>query len=410
MEKHFKKIKLSKKYNKRTKKKSYFFSINILLFRRLNKTFTFLLILIVFLIFGKIEDKVEMNKTNYIHLAVNIDNKYIYPLIVYLTSLLDNQAYSTFYIIHILTGKNIKNDTFYKINATIEKFGKNASNVTYYNMGDQFNRATHGGFISTAAYYRISLPSLLPDVDKIIYTDTDVINFKDLSEMYNIEFKDKMYFCGGLDHIGLINEIKHFGIEPDKYMNSGIMLINLKAMRNDSIEDNLRTFISSHFLNHHEQTAINVVCYKNIQILPYKYGSFAYGSFEKFVIFNNEQNEKYRFNITDLYKAFNSPTLLHYAGYTKPWDKDCENKRRVYWWYYAKKSIVYQEILEHYGFNDTYIEELIKTIPEKESLLHQTIRKNKNKLYGILKMIIGLFFLNILFHVFYFINVNIRVY
>ena len=55
-----------------------------------------------------------------------------------------------------------------------------------------------------------------------------VIADQPLLLLYNIEFKDKMYFCGGLDHIGLINEIKHFGIEPDKYMNSGIMLINFK--------------------------------------------------------------------------------------------------------------------------------------------------------------------------------------
>ena len=143
-------------------------------------------------------------------------------------------------------------------------------------------------------------------------------------------------------------------------MNSGIILINLKAMRNDSIEDNLRTFISSHFLNNHDQTAINLVCYNNIQILPYKFGIFAYSSFENFVIVNNEQKEKNRFNITDLYKVFNSPALLHYAEYTKPWDKDCENQRRVYWWYYAKKSIVYQEILEHYGFNDSCVEKLLK--------------------------------------------------
>ena len=402
MEKLFKKKKLRKKYNKRMKKELYFCSINPLLFIRVIKTFIF----IAFLIF----DKIEMNNTNYIHLAVNIDNKYIYPLIVYLTSLLDNQASSTFYIMHILTGNNIRNDTFYKINSTIEKFGKNSLNVTYYNMKDQFNRATHGGIISTAAYFRIALPSLLPDVDKIIYTDSDVINFRDLSEMYNIEFKDKMYFCGGLDYISLLKEIKPFKINLDKYMNSGIMLINLKAMRNDSIEDNIRNFISSHFLNHHEQTAINVLCYNNIQILPYKYGSFAFNSFEELVIFNNEQNEKYRFKVSDLYKAFNSPTLLHFPGYKKPWDKNCENQRRVYWWYYAKKSIVYQEILEHYGFNDTYIEDLLKTIPKNESLLYQKGRKDKSKLYGILKMIIGLFFLNILFYVFYFINVYTRVY
>ena len=73
---------------------------------------------------------------NYIHLAVNFDNKYLYPCIVYLTSLLCNKAKSSFYIIHILTGNNIINGTFDKINKTIETFGKNSSNVSYYNLGD----------------------------------------------------------------------------------------------------------------------------------------------------------------------------------------------------------------------------------------------------------------------------------
>jgi lipopolysaccharide biosynthesis glycosyltransferase len=59
-------------------------------------------------------------------------------------------------------------------------------------MGDDFKGAITGSHISLASYYRIALPSLLPDVDKIIYCDADVINFKDLSEMYNLKFRDKI--------------------------------------------------------------------------------------------------------------------------------------------------------------------------------------------------------------------------
>ena len=40
---------------------------------------------------------------NYINLAINIDKNYIYPAIVYLTSLLDNRAKSTFYYVNVLT-------------------------------------------------------------------------------------------------------------------------------------------------------------------------------------------------------------------------------------------------------------------------------------------------------------------
>ena len=166
-----------------------------------------------------------------------------------------------------MTSKNLRPEYFTKINSLMEKQGKDISNVTYYNMGDDFKGTITGTHISTAAYYRIALPSLLPYVDKIIYTDTDVLNFCDLSEMYSLEFKDKMYFMGTLDQIGLLNELKQLGVYTQKYMNAGILLMNLKAIREDGIEQKIRRYIFSHYLDHHDQTAINSACYGNLQIL-----------------------------------------------------------------------------------------------------------------------------------------------
>ena len=48
--------------------------------------------------------------------------------------------------------------------------------------------------------YRLVFPSLFPDIDKIIYCDADIINFEDLTELYNLELKDNIYFRGSLDH------------------------------------------------------------------------------------------------------------------------------------------------------------------------------------------------------------------
>ena len=197
-------------------------------------------------------------------------------------------------------------------------------------MGDQFKGATSGKYISTAAYYRIALPSLLPDVDKIIYTDSDVINFKDLSEMYNIELKNNIYYCGPLDYIGHLDELRRLGVFSDKYINTRILLINLKALRNNSIEQKLREFVSSHFLNHHEQTAINAVCYNNMQVLSYKYASFMFDTYEKLLGFNNQQNEKYRYNVVELNESFYNPTFLHFPGYIKPWERKCIDIKRVF--------------------------------------------------------------------------------
>ena len=45
--------------------------------------------------------------------------------------------------------------------------------------------------MSLATYYKIALPSLLPNIDKVIYSDIDMINLEDLTEMYNFKLKKK---------------------------------------------------------------------------------------------------------------------------------------------------------------------------------------------------------------------------
>ena len=96
--------------------------------------------------------------------------------------------------------------------------------------------------------------------------------------------------------------------------------MNLKGMREDGIEKKLRDYIKSRMLNHHDQTAINALYYNNIEIISYKYAIFSFKSYEHLVKYNYDQAERYRYNETELKKAFYEPTLLHYAGHVKPWE------------------------------------------------------------------------------------------
>ena len=221
------------------------------------------------------------------------------------------------------------------------------------------------------------MPSILPHIDKVIYTDLDVINLADLSEMYNIKFKEKMYYCATLDFHFMVDEIKKFGINLKKYINSGILLINLKEIRNDGIEKKIREFVSTHELTFADQTAINAVCNNNIQILSYKYGLFAGVSYADLVNLNAQQDAIYRFNESELKIAYNEPVFFHYFDGTKPFCKtNCAIFfSRVYWWYYAKMSGFYKNIIDFYNFNTTDIEELIKQIPKDGGLLRRNFKK-----------------------------------
>ena len=54
--------------------------------------------------------------------------------------------------------------------------------------------------------------------------------------------------------------------------------------------------------------------------------------------------------------------------------------RKAYWWYYAKLSLFYQEILDHYGFNNEEVEEILNQIPKEGSLIRKIGKKNDNKI------------------------------
>jgi len=99
MRKKFRKIKIHKNKKQRKNKN---LSIEIVILSKVIKIniIIFISILLVKCLFSK-----KTLNYNYIHLAVNFDNKYLYPCIVYLTSLLCNKAKSTFYKISYINRK-----------------------------------------------------------------------------------------------------------------------------------------------------------------------------------------------------------------------------------------------------------------------------------------------------------------
>ena len=122
-------------------------------------------------------------------------------------------------------------------------------------------------------------------------------------------------------------------------------------------------------------TAINCVCRNNIQKLPYKYNVFAFEQFYQLVELNNQQKFQYKYTERQLKKFFEEPTNFHYVSLDKPWLRSTQKFNRVYWWYYAKMSGLYKEILDYYNFNYDEIESLLKQIPNDGGLLKRNYKK-----------------------------------
>ena len=322
---------------------------------------------------SKINNQEKTDEKNLIPIAINIDDNYIYPAIVFLTSLLENKRKSTKYDIHVLISEKIATESKTKLFSLINKYGKENLNISIDNIKVDFSKGYSDTHVSKAAYSRISIPSLFPNIDKIIYSDCDIINFEDLTELYNLDFGEKIYYRGFLDYQSLTKTLKTYGINTPKYMNSGVLLINSKEIRKDGIEQKIIDFVNTHSkLPHYDQTAINAICYNNFDKLPIKYCTFNFRDYAKVQRYNNEQDKRYRYSEQEIYESFHSPVMLHYAGYEKPWIKNKQCFFREYWWYYAKKTDYYEEILKKYGFTNFDVTKLLTEIAK-----HSYIRNNK---------------------------------
>ena len=112
----------------------------------------------------------------------------------------------------------------------------NNCHVELINMKDKYSSASVRSYLATPTYYRLSLPSLLPQYNKVLYLDGDTIIRKDLWSMYNIDVSD--YYIGavidqfiiGWSNRGRQDYAKELGIkEAEQYVNAGVLLMNLET-------------------------------------------------------------------------------------------------------------------------------------------------------------------------------------
>ena len=296
------------------------------------------------------------NNNNKVHIMVSLNNKYIYPLIVSINSALINcNKNKTTLIYHILCSKELRKKYINKLKSLLQIFPTNLEMI-FYNMGDTFIKFKNQKF-SQVTYYRLLSPIFIP-LKRIIYLDSDTLIFHDLYEMFQLPFKDN-YVLGFLDIFS--GAVDYLGLKSEKYINAGIILMNLEKIRKDRKHYELLYMALNHKnLKHHDQTIINYVLYPNIGVLPCKYGIFNYPTlFDiKYIYLKNIRQN---IDLTELEEAVKDPTIMHFVlCYPKVWfenskfngistrdgtlyNRKCEKFHKI-WIKYAKFSPFFKEI------------------------------------------------------------------
>lgn len=99
------------------------------------------------------------------------------------------------------------------------------------------SRISGGDFYFSPVYfYRFFLPRFFLNYDKAIYLDSDTIILDDIGKLFDIDLGDKVIAATTDTKVAAVPEFQHYvknylGVEPKKYANSGILLMDFKKMR-----------------------------------------------------------------------------------------------------------------------------------------------------------------------------------
>jgi lipopolysaccharide biosynthesis glycosyltransferase len=116
---------------------------------------------------------------------------------------------------------------------------------------------------TVAMWFRIFLPDLLPDADRVLYLDVDTIVTDSLAPLVELDLDG--HYLGAVTNVFQQNHMhrpRDLGLAgPEVYFNSGVLLMNLEEMRRDRSAAALRDYAieNGDRIEWPDQDALNVV-------------------------------------------------------------------------------------------------------------------------------------------------------
>ncbi len=261
------------------------------------------------------------------------DDAYIPFLAVTLQSLEQNADRNYHYDIKILNTDNISVENKSKVLAEYSRDVFDIESVDVSPYVEKISTKLHTrDYYSKSTYYRLFIPTMYPELDKALYLDCDIVVNDSISKLYETEIGDN--YIGAIPDQSvkyLSDEFKDYvenrvGVEKyDKYFNAGILVMNLKKLREIGFEEIFIELLSQIKFNvAQDQDYLNVICKGHITFIDETWNQMP-------LPVEIERPAK--------------PKLIHYNLSFKPWRLDGILFEEIFW-NYARKTCFIYDILE----------------------------------------------------------------
>ena len=193
--------------------------------------------------------------------------------------------------------------------------------------------ASDVSYITNASFQRFFLHDYLPDLDRVIYLDGDVLVRSSLRGLWEHDLDHRL--AGGvrdgsipfLSAPGSVEDWRALGVDPRSlYCNTGVMLIDLERWRLEERGQGLVDYVERHggTVRLGDQGALN---------------ASLKGAWSQLDPTWNVQTEFFDennlvaafFEPETIRSAVEDPRIVHFTGYAKPWRRRCDHPFAAEW-------------------------------------------------------------------------------
>ena len=268
-----------------------------------------------------------MQSNEKIHVFYACDDNFIKFTAVSLVSMMQNASRDRKYHIHVLH-TTVKEET----QAGLLAMADENFEVTFDDVSDYLEGLCETlplrDYYSNSTYYRMFIADMFPELDKVIYIDSDTVVQGNIAELYDYDISE--YDVGAcheqamvqVDVYGTYVE-KNLGLDRNAFFNAGVLLLNCQRFRERRmLEDFVRLLGIYNFRVTQDEDYLNLICHDHVLWLPQTWNTEVFG---------------------EIPYPIEEANVIHYIMVAKPWHfADC--RFGDIFWKYAKMTDSYEEI------------------------------------------------------------------
>lgn len=243
-----------------------------------------------------IEYRYLYNKLNVVNVAYGIDDNYARCMATSIVSFCINNKNKNFCF--YIVASDLSDKTKIKLKVLAKDY--NIDIIIYEINKDFFRDMPIIHEISLATYFRILLPNLVLDVDKLYYIDADIVCLKDADSFFYINLEDNI--IAAVPDGKKMNDKRNKALNLGQhiYFNAGVLIIDIKKWNKNRISDKLITVINKYkkIIKYEDQDALNIVLSKKVRYISKNFNCISLKDIDVREI-----------------------VLLHFANHPKPWSR-----------------------------------------------------------------------------------------